>query len=109
MQPQVLPIVPIRCQDVGFRKAQIQMGAYMRKIITASAVVFPLILGTVAPVHTQQNPFGALLGGAGGAAVGAAVGRASRGASLPVLLWELFSDTSWPISLLSRRHSVSKL
>jgi outer membrane lipoprotein SlyB len=42
----------------------------MREIITTSLIAFSLALGTVAPAHAQQNPFGALLGGAGGAAVG---------------------------------------
>jgi len=51
----------------------------MRKIITTSLIAFSLALGTVAPAHAQQNPFGALLGGAGGAAVGAAVGKGRAG------------------------------
>ncbi|MBD2747072.1 hypothetical protein IC232_10260 [Microvirga sp. BT688] len=51
----------------------------MRKFITTSLIAFSLALGTVAPAHAQQNPFGALLGGAGGAAVGAAVGKGKPG------------------------------
>ncbi|QFU15237.1 hypothetical protein [Microvirga thermotolerans] len=52
----------------------------MYKFLTTATVVGSLLLGSVVPGHAQQNPFGALLGGAGGAAVGAAMGRGKPGA-----------------------------
>jgi outer membrane lipoprotein SlyB len=51
----------------------------MRKAITVSAIVCSLVFGAVVPGQAQQNPFGALIGGASGAAIGAAAGKGKAG------------------------------